>query len=171
MRRLIIFFVLMTFCSITIAQHTDTDTIGRRLNGIHLNFLGDISLFSLHYERSFPINAELFLTAKFGIGQNQEFEICFSGSCGPRDKYLTIPHHVTANLGSGRLHFEGGIGATFVSGNQEQAYLVYPILGLRLVPRNPKKVIFRLFACPASVEPDELDIIVPPIGLSFGLGF
>ncbi|MCB0504296.1 MAG: hypothetical protein KDC58_02225 [Cyclobacteriaceae bacterium] len=138
----------------------------RPLNKVHFNLLGNASLVSLEYERSIPVNRNLFIAGGLGIGYNLEFQICLSGHCGPPDNYLTIPHYITSNYGDGRHLLEVGLGGTYISGNPSRKYLFYPMVGYRLQFKNPRKAYFRVFAqVPFGGWEDE--IIFSPVGVSF----
>jgi len=78
----------------------------RPVNSIRGNVLGDGSLLSVNYERLFPFNERFFLTAKLGLGFTVE-DKSIPGTIS-LDSYITIPHHITANLGKGKHFFELG---------------------------------------------------------------
>jgi len=160
--------------SVTIlyAQNNNDSTNTRPLNGINLNLLGDASYFSINYERIFLISSSFFLTAKVGLGYNEEFQ--YGGHSTPLSKFLTIPHHFTGNIGKGRHFFEFGLGGTLINGNTTQHYIFYPIVGYRLLPLKSNNINFRLFGnIPywAFYGAETDDIIFIPFGLSFGISF
>jgi hypothetical protein len=109
-------------------------------------------------------------SAKIGIGYNEEFQICFFGSCSPVEKFITLPHHFTGLFGRRRSLFEIGLGGTIISGSDFR-YLVYPIVGYRASPLKKNKLSFRLFShLPRRAREDE-DILFVPFGFSFGVSF
>lgn len=138
-------------------------------SNINLNLLGDASLISINYERLFFVNSTSFLTGKIGVGYNEEFQLCIWGPCSPSEKYLTIPHHITGNLGSGRRFIEFGLGGTIISGNTNQNYLLYPIVGYRQLLLESNTVNFRIFGSIPFSGLDTEDILFVPIGLSVGI--
>ena len=107
-----------------------------------------------------------------GFGYNEEFQICFSGPCSsPPEKYATIPHHITGNLGQRKHFFEFGLGGTIFNGNTNQKYLIYPIVGYRIVPLASGKVNFRIFGQIPFSGLETEDIISIPFGLTLGVKF
>jgi hypothetical protein len=117
------------------------------------------------------MSSNFFLTAKLGLGYNEEDQWCLFGGCDPPEKYLTIPHHVSGNYGKGRHFFEFGVGGTIINGETSQNYLVYPFAGYRLQPFISNKFIFRAFACIPFTGLDTEDILFVPFGLCFGISF
>ena len=63
----------------------------------------------MNYERLFR-STSFFLTGKPGIGLGQNLPI------GRLETYLTIPQHITGNIGSGINDFELGFGASLING-------------------------------------------------------
>ena len=121
----------------------------RPLNNISVNFIGDASYISIHYEKLHLKNKSYILAYKLGLGYNQEFQLCLFGPCSsPAENYLTIPHHVTANLGTTRSFFEFGLGGTMLFGETAVPYIFYPILGYRFLPLNSNQLNFRLYFQP-----------------------
>jgi len=100
--------VLIVLFTIVNAQNLEVQHIDRPKNNISLNLLGDASIISVNYERIFVINSSFFVTGKVGFGYNKEFLFCLFGSCNTPDRFFTIPHHITGNLGKGRHFFEFG---------------------------------------------------------------
>lgn len=169
MKKITITLIYIVFGGVVFAQR-NTDTIPERpINGISLSLLGDASIISFHYERLFLIRNNFFITGKLGLGYIEEFQLCLFGSCSTPEKYLTIPHHITGNIGRGKNFFEFGLGGTIINGNTSQHYLLYPIVGYRLQPKRSNKFNLRIFAeFPVSrVE----DILFVPFGLSMGIYF
>lgn len=152
----------------------------RLKNSITLGILGESSLFSLHYDRLFKINDKILLNGKIGIGYNEELVFCIWGPCKP-DKYMTIPHHFTINIGNGNNLFRGanhlfeiGLGGTLIAGNIDHHYVLYPKIGYRFSPVHSNKFTFRMYAnMPVSkVQWENFmlwdGIIFSPFGISLG---
>lgn len=170
MRKFFLSVVLVILCTTFLRLNSVAQYIDRPRNNISLNIAGDASIISVQYERVFFIKSTLFVTGKIGFGYNEEMEWCFWG-CDPPEKFFTITHHITGNLGKGRHFLELGLGGTILNGSTTQKYLVYPILGYRLHPLNFNKANFRIFGqYPFSGIPDELGYF-SPIGLSVGISF
>lgn len=163
--------ILLLIGRLLFAQNQEDNIITRPLNNISLNLLGDASLISINYERQILVSPTFIISNKLGFGYNEEFNLCIFGGCGPPERYLTIPHHITGNIGKGRHFFEFGLGGTIVNGNTTQPYLVYPIVGYRHLPLEPKKISFRIFAqIPFSGRITD-DILFIPAGLNLGISF
>lgn len=143
----------------------------RPLNSIQLNLLGDASLISINYDKQFLISQTFILSSKFGLGYNEEFQLCIFGPCSSPEKYLTIPHHITGNIGKRKHFFEFGLGGTIISGNTNQNYFLYPIVGYRILPLNSNKVNFRVFGQIPFTGLEIEDILFIPFGLSIGISF
>jgi len=164
--------IILLFTGIVLFAQNQEDTLDLRpVNNISLNLLGDASIISINYERQFLLSPNFILSGKLGLGYNTEFKICIFGPCSPPENYLTIPHHITGNIGKERHFFEFGLGGTIINGNTTQHYLLYPIVGYRILPLRSKKISFRIFTqIPFSgLETD--DIIFIPFGLNLGLSF
>ncbi|MFD2514173.1 hypothetical protein ACFSRY_09870 [Pontibacter locisalis] len=168
----IILLLAFTVSSISLSAQskaflTDTQDI-RPQHNIYLNLLGDASIASLNYERLLFITPGFFFSGKAGVGYNEEFSICSSGDCSP-ERFLTITHHITGNLGKGRHFAEFGLGGTLINGNTDEKYLAYPIVGYRLHPLRSKKVNFRIYGSVPFTGLDTEDILYAPYGLSVGI--
>lgn len=167
MRKQILVTVLLMVSSTLFAQDNE-----RPLNSIQVNLLGDASIISINYDKQFLISPTFILSSKFGLGYNEEFQICIFGPCSsPPEKYLTIPHHITGNIGKGKHFFEFGLGGTIISGNTNQNYFLYPIVGYRVLPLNSNKVNFRVFGQIPFSGLETEDILFIPFGLSLGISF
>lgn len=167
MRTIFIIVILFNISTTLLSQTPSEPVDSRPLNSIYLNLLGDASAISVNYERIFLIDPNFILTCKLGLGCNEEFNIL-----GPSEQqYLTIPHHITGNLGKGRHFFEFGIGGTIISGNTRQPYILYPIVGYRILPLKSDKFNFRVFGQIPFTGLETDVIIFIPLGLSFGVSF
>lgn len=173
MTRKIILLTLLLIAGATLfAQGQEEINNDRPLNSINLNLLGDASLISLNYEKQSLLSPTFILSSKLGLGYNEEFQLCIFGPCSsPPEKYLTIPHHITGNIGKGIHFFEFGLGGTIIYGKTSQPYFLYPIVGYRILPLKSGKFNFRIFGqIPFSgLEAD--DILFIPFGLNFGVSF
>ncbi|MFN5334803.1 MAG: hypothetical protein ACK5BV_06420 [Bacteroidota bacterium] len=153
------------------AQRPKSKTDSFPSNNIYLNLLGDASLVSINYEKKFYVRPNYFLTAKIGVGYNEEFDICIWGECERPESYLTIPAHISVNVGKGRHFFEGGIGGTIIRGVEANDFILYTILGYRLYPLRKNKISFRIYGeIPYSGILTE-SILFIPVGVSLGLSF
>ena len=155
----------LALCSIVVfSQETDTK---RPLNSIYFNLLGEGSLISANYDRLFPISPNFHISGNIGMGYNQE--IIILGESIP-DRFLTIPHHLTGNIGKKQHLFEFGIGGTQLLGQDYSKYAIYPIIGYRLQPMKSKKFFLRAsLHFPLQKIEDEWSFSI--IGLSFGKSF
>ena len=171
MKRFFITVVLVISALILFAQNKIRTINERPENNFNLNLFGDASIISINYERLFIINPNLILTGQLGLGYNEEFQICIFEPCSPPEQYLTVPHHVTLNLGNRRNFFEFGLGDTIICGNTSQHYFLYPIAGYRLQPLRSINVNFRIYGSIPFTGLDTDDIIFIPFGLSTGVCF
>jgi hypothetical protein len=177
MKTIILLIILLTSGTNLLAQNKEEPTAKRPRNNVNLNLVGNASLISINYERLLLIKPIFFLSGELGIGYNTTVSFNFFGAFGAEESgstnHLTIPHHITGNLGKGRHFFEFGLGGTIITGGLHN-YILYPIIGYRLQPLRSKKVNFRLFGSypiyGKDVE-DTLDIIFSPVGLSLGVCF
>lgn len=167
MRELTLVLIFLHASIILSAQNTVDSLETRPLQNISLNLLGDASILSFNYERQFIVGSALILSSKLGIGSNVEFEPFSNEDV----TYLTIPHHITGNLGKGRHFFEFGLGGTFLYGETTQPYIAYPIFGYRLMPLRANRFGFRIFGqFPFSGLPAQ-DILFIVFGVNFSFHF
>ena len=151
------------------AQDTEPAQKDRSDFIISANFSSGASLLSLGFEKLFPLKANFTLAAKVGFGFNQEFRIFSDGT--PPVNYFILPHHLSCNFGSKRSYFEMGVGGAWVSGDRNNYYLVYPILGYRYHPFKNPGFSFRAFLYyPFGQEfiTEYNEVMFAPVGLSFG---
>ena len=163
------FYVILLFFSYTYvgAQEVNDTCRLRPLSSINLSILGDASLISLRYERIYSIKPNLHLSAKLGVGYNEEFNICIYSPRPEPHKYTTIPHHVTCNIGFSKHFFEVGLGGTVIMGKTTQPYILYPILGYRFQSLK-KKLNFKIFVEYPFSGAETDDILFVPVGVSIG---
>lgn len=183
MKKIILITFLLIAKVILFAQNHKELTDTRPLNSVNVNLLGDASMISVNYERQFLVSPAFILTSKIGLGYNEEFQICVFGPCPPPDTYFIIPHHITGNLGKGKHLLEFGLGGTIINGNttcnrcSPQPYLLYPIVGYRILPLKSDKFNFRIFGqIPLNANWDggsvtSSGIFFSPFGLNFGISF
>lgn len=172
MRKVILVLILLNTDIILFAQNQKELVNTRPLNSISLNLLGDASIISLNYERQFLVSPTFILSSKLGFGYNEEFQLCISGPCSSApEMYLTVPHHITVNIGKGRHFFEFGLGGTIINGNTTQPYLLYPIVGYRILPLRSNKINIRIFGLLPFSGLETDDILFIPFGLSIGESF
>lgn len=171
MKTIILIFILLLPGMETYSQNPEKMVDSRPLNSVYLNFFGDASFISLNYERQFLVSKTFIISSKVGLGYNEEFQFLCFPLCLSNEKYLTVPHHITANLGKERHFFEFGFGGTNVIGNESQPYFFYPIVGYRFLPVRSGKFNFRAFVKIPFSELESDNIIFIPLGLSFGISF
>lgn len=162
------FVVILISYGCLLAQDSKATRSIRPINNLYLNLLGDASYVSINYERLFISTPVFFLSGKLGLGYINDELNWFSSS--PPNLYLTVPHHITGNLGlQGGIHFlEAGLGGTFASGNNNLQYYLYPIIGYRIQPKKPNRLCFRIFI---SVPFWSYSHMFIPVGVSLGVNF
>jgi len=172
LKHVFLILIIISSKSVLFAQKADERSDKRPDNNVYVNLLGDASWISINYERRFFVRTPYFLTGKLGYGYNEEFQLClWDNFCTPDHKYITVPHHITVNVGNGRHFLEVGIGGTYIMGHTDQDYLLYPILGYRLHPLRKNKINFRLYGQVPFTGLVTEDIIFIPFGMSLGLSF
>lgn len=134
------------------------------------NIAGDASILSLGLEKLFFVRTNMILAGKLGFGFNQEFQLF---DPDPPRNYFILPHAVTLNLGlSKRSFLELGIGGSWVAHGIENYYLVYPMAGYRFHPFRKSKFSFKVWGFYPFGQMDvldEIDLLLAPVGLSFGI--
>ena len=170
-------FILATFLTLNIfilfAQHPCFEVRLRPKDNINLNILGDASILSVNYERLLFISRYTFLSGSLGIGYNEIVDFRFwRWKEGPDNKeYMTIPFHLTGNIGMRSAFFEIGMGGTIITTDVKQKYRLYPIYGFRLQPLRSNNVSLRIFGSyPYNVHQEEYGVFVP-FGVSIGYSF
>ncbi|MCX6232106.1 MAG: hypothetical protein NTZ33_11235 [Bacteroidetes bacterium] len=143
MKKIILATIIALLINISFAQYRynfNNEDI-RPVNLINLDILGESSLISLNYERLFLNTSNFFLAAELGLGLYLLPNVL--GGYSPI--YLSIPHHITANLGVCNHFLEFGAGGTFNT-NEHHNYIFYVILGYRLQPLDSDKIYLRIFS-------------------------
>lgn len=169
MKPIVLMYVLLITTALCAQDPTEL-VDSRPKNGLYLNFLGDGSALSVNYERLFFLRQDFIISGKLGLGFNEEFQMCLGGCNSVPEQFTTIPHHVTGNYGKGKHFFEFGFGATYASSIATRYYLVYPMIGYRLLPLMTNKLSFRIFGQIPFSGLESTSFIFSPIGLSLGVG-
>ena len=118
-----------------------------------------------NYERLLLISQNFKLIAKGGLGINEEFTLFGSSA----NHFVTLPHHLTCNFGRNKHHLEVGLGGTVIIGQTNEPYLLYTIIGYRLMPLKKNKVNFRIYGSVPLNGFERVNVIFIPIGLSIGI--
>ena len=164
----VLIITLLFLGSNSFAQNLDKKNDIRPLHSIGINLFGDASAISGYYEKLFLIKGNFILSSKLGFGYNEKF--CVLGAC-KKETFLTIPHHITANIGKKQHFFEFGFGGTFLMGNNASSYIVYPTVGYRIVPLKSNRLNFRIFGQYPLLKSKPIEAPFIPIGISLGLSF
>ncbi len=146
-----------------------SDTISK--NNISVTFFGDASMLNLKYERVLSPFRFGFFTASLGAGLGMSGDsrnFLESESFEEKQFFGVIPHHFTANFGSGKHFFEAGIGGTVFTGAPAQDYIGYPILGYRFQNSGNIKSNFRIFVQSPIFENPGPEVLFMPLGFSMG---
>ena len=172
MKKFILFLILIISGKIIFAQDNDDFAVKRPVNSIYINLLGDASIVSINYERILSIDSRVIWTSKLGLGFNERLDFRWPGAPSrPPVYFLTMPHHITGNLGKGRHLFEFGLGGTIIIGNTNFPYLYYPIVGYRILPLRSNKTNFRIYVQIPFSGLDPGDVLFIPFGFSLGRSF
>ena len=165
MKNWIALIAFLTLCNSTVAQQKDTASIAMYPFGLEVNILGQGSLMSVMMEKRFRSNGRSFIAGRIGLGYQEEF--CLF-DCSQANRYLTVPHSMTINLGGWSHWFEMGLGGIYLSDSPVSRYNVFPIIGYRYMSQTPNRFFFRL-AIHAPLEGwSSQDYLFWPAGLSFG---
>ncbi|NNF33882.1 MAG: hypothetical protein HKN68_07225 [Saprospiraceae bacterium] len=167
MRNIFLLLMLLIGGAVSFAQKSELPLNSRPLNSFNINLLGDVSILSVNYERQVLISPTFILSNKLGLGYH--VESCFFCKIEDPNYYLTLPHHLTGNLGRGSNFFEFGLGGTMFIGDIPRHYLLYSIIGYRVLPLRSGKMNFRVFFHLPFLDPNHFDIFFMPFGLSFGV--
>lgn len=161
-------FIALFPLALIYSQEEPTPDNNRSDFTLSLNVVGDLSLFSLGFEKLFFVKPSLIISGKLGLGFNTEFDL----SDNPSDTYFVLPHHLTVNYGKRKSFLEFGIGGSLVTKSQYSGYFVYPMLGYRLHPFKNPGFSFRawlFFPIGQISKVEELNILIVPYGLSFAI--
>ena len=94
LKKILNILFLLVSSNISIAQLNDSIYSNDSEHYINVNILGDVSFFSLNYERIINTKENVFHSVKFGIGYNEDFTLF-----GDPKSYICFPHHYTLNFG------------------------------------------------------------------------
>jgi hypothetical protein len=128
-----------------------------------------VSLISLNVEKLFFLMPDGMLAAGVGLGYNEEFNLF---SSGPPTRYFILPHHVSVNFGKKRSFLELGVGASWVSGDRNNYYLVYPMAGYRYHPFNKPGFSLKAwlyYPIGQKFITEDQEVLFAPVGLSLGI--
>ena len=168
MKKYALVFISLLPMALIYAQEEAVPDTNRSDFTLSLNVVGDLSLFSLGFDKLFFVKPVLVISGMVGLGFNSEFDL----SDNPSNTYFVLPHHLTVNYGKRKSFLEFGIGGSLVTRSQYSGYFVYPIIGYRLHPfKNPgfsfRAWLFYPFGQTSKVA--ELNILLVPYGLSFAI--
>ena len=171
--RIIIGLALLIPATILFSQKEEESYLDRPRNSVYFNFIGgDGSVISTNYERMFLLRSKSFLEGGLGIGYNKIDDIADNnGNPDLQFKYLTIPHHITINLGKIKSFFEIGLGGTGIIGDVNQNYYLYPIIGYRFHSYGSYKPNFRVYIGYPFYGREHADTWWLPVGFSMGVVF
>jgi hypothetical protein len=172
--RIIIALAFLISGTILFAQDEGESPFNRPRNNIYDNiFGGDASVSSLNYERLILVRSKCFFTGSLGIGYNKNVDEGYKGSLYQisHSQFMTIPHHITINVGKKRSFFEFGIGGTGIIGDANKNYYLYPIIGYRLHSSKPMKLNYRVYISFPFEGYKNVEFWWFPIGISVGGGF
>ncbi len=141
-------------------------------NSILLGILETGSFASVSYERRLPVNPNFFVAPSVGLGFNQEGYLFDFTLVEDPLIYATIPHRITACLGSGKHFLEIGVGATYIEAkNRESNYFGYQTIGYRFQSAPSGRAVFRLILSYPVGGYKSTDVYYFPLGVSFGQAF
>jgi hypothetical protein len=170
MKKTIIILFLVLFPAGLSAQENNPILQEKPKNCVTISLLGNGSNVSLNYERLFPINNYLFISGRLGAGYGRQLTLNSDSIVMPL--YLTIPAHVTINLGKGRHFSEIGMGSTLTIGNVNPHYLYYVIFGYKFYPLKPYNISIKIFGNLLLNNKDDFrSIYFVPFGISLGYTF
>lgn len=170
MKKTLTIFLLLCAVTLAQAQETTDSEYDRPDFIISGNISSGAALLSLDFEKLVFLQPDRLLAIGVGFGFNQEFQI-FSTSEGP-ENYFMLPHHLTYNWGKKKSFFELGAGATWISGDRQNWYLVYPMVGYRYHPFNNPGFSFKVwlyFPFGQKFVTEYAETLFSPVGLSIGI--
>ncbi len=168
----ILIITLLILGSNSFAQKLVKSNQARPLNSIGVNILGDASEISANYERFFLIKDNFILSSKISFGFNEKLYDChFLVKPCAKKTLFTVSNHLTGNIGKGISFFEFGLGETFLIGNNTTSYMIYPMIGFRILPLKSNKLNFRIFGQFPLMKTKPSGILFIPIGFYFGVSF
>lgn len=139
----------------------------RPMNIVSLSFTGEGTMISANYERLFLLGSTNFIAGRIGVGYAGNI---ISDDNSEPENYLTIPHHITGNIGK-KIHFlEVGISGAIITGDLDNHYMLGPLIGYRLQAMKSNKLNLRIFGT-VPFLPYYADIFYLPLGISVGYCF
>jgi len=176
-KHILFLLVLNGLVKITTGQVVSDTITQRPMNLVYINSGGGATSVSIEYERLLG-----FWTYRTLHGKSQSLFI--SGGLGfgtasmqypdEGNEYMTLPIHISANVGNRASFFESGVGTTILFGYPNRETITYYNFGYRLEPRRKYKFLFRInFCIPFYTLAffESTDLIFIPLSLSFGIGF
>jgi hypothetical protein len=172
MKKLFIIFILIVPVVYSFAQYKEYAPERRPLNNMAVNICGDASILSLHYERLLFLNPNLFIAGKLGIGLDEPTIRHLFGYMSPPENYfITMPHHLTLNLGKKRHFFEFGLGGSLILQGSGDHYVFYPVAGYRLQPLKTNRIYLRFYGTQPISGNEDIKDQFTPWGSSIGISF
>ena len=172
MRTLILTIIIIISGTFIFAQKSQIDDKTRPSNNININLIGDASIISINYEKHFFIFKNILITSKLGLGYNYALNFCNDIDCFSRINAITIPHHITVNIGKESHFFECGLGGTkIINSKASHPYVIYPIIGYRYLPLVSNDFNFSFYFQYIFHNLDDDNFTMYPIGLSIGYSF
>ncbi|MBI1929742.1 hypothetical protein HYR99_36520 [Candidatus Poribacteria bacterium] len=147
----VVLSVLHTGCAASVKGTSETVTKRTANNSFYLEGGGNAIIVSINYDRLF---GESF-AGRVGLGGFEEA--------------ILVPITISYLLGSGAHKLELGTGLLFGSEGYESGVIWTGIVGYRYQPKK-RGSIFRVGFTPF-FDPEELDELLPWIGISFGVAF
>lgn len=183
---IILLFTVVT--SISAAQTQESEIRLRPTNGVYFDLFGGGSIFSANYEKLFLSREKSFFTFKVGAGYtrgksdanigvtNHEidagigvFDYSSTKDYSAPTNHLSLPAHLSLNIGKGKHFFEFGIHYTYYVPAKSVIHTYGPMFGYRFQPTQSGKAIFRFYINLPMVNFTEIHWY-SPVGISFGLG-
>jgi len=172
MKKLFIIFILIVPVVYSFGQYKEYAPERRPLNNMAVNICGDASILSLHYERLLFLNPNLFIAGKLGIGLDETtIRYLFGYMSPPENYFITMPHHLTLNLGKKRHFFELGLGGSLIWEGSNRNYCLYPVTGFRLQPMKMNNLNIRFYGVFPFSGNEDIKGHFTPLGLSLGICF
>jgi len=177
MKNLWISSICFLLCIASFKANAQLDTLSietRPKNIISANFLGNMSIFSVHGERLITSKGKNLFSAKLGFGINEE--ICILWCDDTRIKYNVLSGHLSYLASANdRLFFEFGIGTSTLFNNSQQGLVssyIYPTAAIRLLPLRSDRFTLRLMGMlPIPLHSNHVNFLISPLGIELGLAF
>jgi|PlaIllAssembly_1097288.scaffolds.fasta_scaffold762684_1 hypothetical protein len=164
--------IILTLCSVVNELNAGKIPYVRAQNNVHITGFGDASIISANYERLVLSYRKFFMGVNLGLGYSQSYGLPHASTA-----LLSMPMHVTGNLGAKSHYFEFGFGGTMLFYADEKKpkywdFCMYPMIGYRFQPLKTNKFTLRVFSgYPITDEWDKENYWFFPLGLSIGFCF